>query len=203
MKKCAIIIKDKIDNINVYDYDLLIGVESGSRFVYEYKDELNTFHISDLDSLDQEWKDKISSLSNSIILDHNTKDFADGEEAIRYALKNNYDGSNIDLYVDFDYRQDHFLNMFFILRKYGCNLINDNIIINVVQPNIKTTIKKQYDLLSAFIFEDTFVKTNGLKWNVDEMLDIDSGTKFISNEILENEFDITVDKKIIITQSKK
>ncbi len=201
--KCAIIISNNITKEQLEKYDLIIGVEKGSVHIESLNITNNIFHISDFDSITIEQKNKFKELDNAIILDHKKKDYSDGESALLLANEKGYYNDDIDIYVDFNHRQDHYMNMILVARKYGCNMISNNFNLIVIQPNVKKTISKIYDIVSGFIFEETHIKTNGLMWDINEVLNIETGTKFLSNEIINDSFTIYSNKKIIIKQLKK
>ncbi len=198
MKRCAIITNNKIENFNHKDYDLLIGVESGSKMVCEFEKSSSTMHIGDYDSVEPECREMFAKLENSIIFDHDSKEHADGEEAIKLAIEKGYKNTEIDIYVKFDHRQDHFLNMINVIRKYGVKLISKGTEAIVVPENINTIINKKYELVSIFSFEETKIKTKGLRWEIDEVINIETGTKCISNMITGDSFEILADKKVVV-----
>ncbi len=202
MKKAAIIINEQINNFNHSDYDLLIGVEKGAIFVYDLDTKIPKHYISDFDSVTEELKNKISSMENSTILDHETKRWADGEEAILFAIEKGYAGENIDIYVNTWGREDHFINMIMILRKYGSRMISNNSRFLILEPNKDYEINKDiYKFVSLAFFKQTKVKTEGLKWDIDRGYDVSTGTNCISNEIKGESFVIRVDQKVLLTQA--
>lgn len=198
-KKCAIIITKTPKNIDVRDYDLLIGVEKGSLFVYKYEGKIDTSYISDFDSLTEKERELILSLEKTILLNHETKLWADGEEAIHHANKLGYDGSNIDIFVDTSGREDHFVNMIMVNRKFGTTMISERSMFKMLLPNIEYIIEKRdYDYVSFTFFKQTKVKTDGLKWEIDKGFDVTTGTNCISNEFLTDECRIMVDQKTLL-----
>lgn len=203
-KRCAIIIQDKLDNFDLSKYDLLIGVEKGSAFVIEAEKDIETKHISDFDSIDSTLKAKLEMRDNVILKDHEKKMWADGEEAIILATELGYEGDKIDVYVDTTGREDHFINMVMILRKYGCSMIGPHSKFITLKPMIETTIfKEDYDYLSLTFFKQTKAKTEGLKWEIARSYDIASGTNCISNVIINDHCKIHVDQKTLLILTKE
>lgn len=206
MYKCAIIIDSPKDNINLDNYSILIGVEGGSKCVFNSSFKGEKYYISDFDSVSNKELENLKSnvsKSNIKILDDETKLWSDGEEAILLANKLGFNKTNIEIFANENKRIDHFVNMMYVLRKYGCKFIGINTIVDVVDPDIKTEIKKHGDYITAMFFEKTKIKTSGLKWDVDKTFDLDSKTNFLSNKILKKSFKVRVDKKTLFIQVKE
>lgn len=202
MKKAAIIINDQISEFKIDDYDLIIGVEKGSIFVYNLETNKQKYFISDFDSVSDDFKGKILTLENTIILNHETKRWSDGEEAILLAIDKGYAGEDIDIYVNTLGREDHFINMIMILRKYGSRMISNKSRFIILEPNKDYQINRdEYSFVSLVFFKQTKVKTKGLKWEIDRGYDVSTGTNCISNEAKANLFSIRVDQKVLLTQT--
>lgn len=201
-KKCAIILNDYPHGFKLEGYDLVIGSESGSRFVLTLEKKVNTYHIGDYDSVDEPFKERISLKENSTIIDRWDKMFSDGEEAIIYAESLGYHGSNIDIYVDTTGRKDHYSIMLNVLRKHGCTLIGNRVHITSVVPNVEQVIYKHYKYVSCFFFEEARVKTEGLRWDYDQNYTLDESTTFVSNECEGESFKIFSNKKVLLIQSQ-
>lgn len=199
MKKAAIIIKESPNIRDLDSYQILIGVENGSKFVLDNEDKFETYHIGDYDSVEEEFKEFIKSKDNVFYMEDELKEFADGEEAIIKAKE--LGCSEIDIYADTDGRDDHFINMVLIARKHSINIFGNELSIQVVKGS--KTINKEFDYTSLFFFEETKIKTNGLKWDVDRTYDFESGTNFISNKVIGNSFEITTDKRVVVMQVKE
>lgn len=199
MERAAIIIEEHPNIKDISTYKVLIGVEHGSKFVLENEDKLDTYHVGDFDSVEEEFKVEMVDRKNCFYIPDELKAYCDGEEAIIKAKELGY--TNIDIYVDINGRPDHLLNMIRVARKYSANIYSKDGIINVV--NGKKTLKKEHDYISLFFFEETNIKTEGLKWDVDRIYDIESGTNCISNRIEEDSFIIETDKKVVVFQAKE
>lgn len=199
--KCAILLSSNIPEIDVKRFDLLIGSESGSQIVIKYQDEVNTHHIGDFDSVSNEFREMITSKANTTFMRDEEKSWCDGEEAIIHALKNGYEGSDIEVYVDATKRHDHLINMMMVTRKYNCKLISHKITAITTTPNVEVVINKELDYVTAIFNEETHIKTQGLKWDVDKVFGPESGTNFVSNKVLGKDFKVVTNKKTLIIQS--
>ncbi len=200
--KVAIILDKTPYKFNKDNYELVIGSEYGSEYVLSIENEIDTFHIGDFDSVSEEFKSLIMNKDNSKVLDPFEKIWSDGEEAIRYAIELGYCGNNIDVYVNPTERMDHFSLMLSVLRKYESSLISDGLIVNVSPAGGTINIRKTHHHLSAIFYEEANIKTNGLRWDINDKFDSESGTLFISNEFINNEVEITTDKKVIFIQTE-
>lgn len=186
MKKCLITTK-KLNKraINWDDYDCFIGVENGAKFIYKQKKLKNKYYISDFDSL-LNYQDKLKKTGNLILL-QKEKNFADTEEAIKYALKLGYQNKDIEIFVNDDLpRKDHLINIFNISRKYQILIYGNKFKITPILENKNVIIKKEnYKYFSIFVFEETKITTNGLKWDLNKKeFNLESTTNLISNQII-------------------
>lgn len=193
--KCAIVITQVSKDI-LSKYDLLIGVEEGVRYIKDIdKDKI---YISDFDSIDINLTEDIDQ-SLLIKLDHYSKDYTDGEEAIKYALDKGY--TSIDVYCNKEDRADHLLTWIYIVNKYNIKYISDSYIVESVLKDKVNTYSRYGNKLSAYVFTDTHIKSKGLRWEVDRTFDVKSITTFISNEVIDSSFELETDNEFVIIQS--
>ncbi|BDV03056.1 thiamine diphosphokinase [Candidatus Hepatoplasma crinochetorum] len=203
MKKCLITTK-KLNKrkINWDDYDFFIGVERGAKFIYKQKNLKNRYYISDFDSL-LNYQERLKKTGNLILLEKN-KNFADTEEAIKYALKIGYQTKDLEIFVNEDLgRKDHLINIFNISRKYKVLIYGNKFKITPILENENVIIKKEnYKYFSIFVFEKTEITTKGLKWDLNKKeFNLESTTNLISNQIIAEQCKVKFSKLSLIIQA--
>ncbi|AHK22468.1 Thiamine pyrophosphokinase [Candidatus Hepatoplasma crinochetorum Av] len=203
MKKCLITTKKLHKRkINWDDYDFFIGVERGAKFIYNQKGLKNKYYISDFDSL-LDYQKKLKKTGNLILLEKN-KNFADTEEAIKYALKIGYQKKGLEIFVNEDLgRKDHLINIFNISRKYQVLIYGNKFKITPILENENVIIKKEnYKYFSIFVFEKTEITTKGLKWDLNKKeFNLESTTNLISNQIIAEQCKVKFSKLSLIIQA--
>lgn len=203
MKKCLITTKKLHKRkINWDDYDFFIGVERGAKFIYNQKGLKNKYYISDFDSL-LDYQKKLKKTGNLILLEKN-KNFADTEEAIKYALKMGYQKKDLEIFVNEDLgRKDHLINIFNISRKYQVLIYGNKFKITPILENKNVIIKKEnYKYFSIFVFEKTDITTKGLKWDLNKKeFNLESTTNLISNQIIDEQCKVKFSKLSLIIQA--
>lgn len=203
MNRCAIIITKKINNFDKNLYSCFIGCEQGSIFLLKNNFK-NSHYISDFDSIDNKLFKKIKNKNRSIIMNDETKQWSDGEEAIIYAInKLKFSPKKIDIFVNDIGRNDHFVNMFRVVYKYGCYMYGNLNKISRIEAKKDTKIINNYKFLSIFVFENTYIKTSGLKWDIDKEYDQFSGTNLISNKVLNKTANIFSSNNIVTIESNE
>ncbi len=176
-----------------------IAVDGGSRYCLQHGIPLR-YAIGDFDSISEEEKHLLQQQCECIVLPKE-KDVVDTEYAIQFAHEKGY--TSIDVYGVCGGRQDHFLTIFQMLKTKEISFVikdEQNCIYRLEQGVHK--IKKEMQYLSFFPSEPMHITITGVKYPLMDVLINESDTFLVSNEIIEEEATLTIDKRIIVVQSK-
>lgn len=152
--------------------------------------------IGDMDSISKKNKQKLSQLPIEIQLLNPIKDETDTEMAVEYAIRKHT--SELRLLGGIGTRLDHTLGNIFLLEKYLKNfsrfeIINEHNWIYLLSRGKHKIINRGYKYVSFLaITDEVLITINNMAYEVDHLCLKRSSPRGISNELIEQEAEITI-----------
>lgn len=194
-------------HLKINKYDIIIAVDKG----LETLDNLDikpNYIVGDFDSIKKEVLKKYQKTNIEIVELNPEKDLTDTHSAINLAIK--LKSKNITILGAIGTRIDHTIANIHILKiavdkNIDIKIINENNEITLIEHNVKLNKDKNYKYISLIplttIVENVTLK--GLKYPLENRTLYIGDSLGISNEQLQNEAEIQLEKGILILIKSK
>ncbi|WP_342269057.1 hypothetical protein [Spiroplasma endosymbiont of Aspidapion aeneum] len=201
MDKKALIVLSKTNiDLKKFEFDMIIGVESGCISIIDQGLELN-HSISDFDHVEPNDLERIKKMSHNHIQLNKEKDVIDGWASAELAIKNGAD------FIKFIFTNNNRIDMIFsiidLLRNFNCEFESENSRVYFIKNSVTLNFNdhKQYRYVSILLLSDSNLKIKGLRYETDRYF------KKFTSQLISNSFNkcdghIECDREFVIILNK-
>ena len=175
-----------------------IGVDKGALICLKRGIKMHMM-IGDFDSISSEEKRDLINRNEQMHMLSCHKDVSDSEAAVLWAKQQGY--QRIVLFTDMSGRFDHCYVNYRLVEKYGCELIDHQNRIFLIEEGTKIIEKLNYQYVSFFACDEAIVSLDGFAYPLHDYVLKSTDVLCLSNEILKEKGIVTTTGKLWCVQS--